>query len=214
MTRYEELLSLYLDGDPDEAELNELAGMLRDDSELADDFRQELLIWEAWSQAHAPERSADAFMAALHTRVRAQADAPEFELSVTEKLKKQKSPFLFRPLFAIAAAVVILLSLNVLFNPSGIDGGIVATAEAGPVHLHGECVCMRCTLQKEKRCGKAIRYRNEHGTITIIRLARDPGLRQYNKCFCKGPTDVVVDGRIVEENGEKILQATSLTIEE
>lgn len=214
MKCYEELLSLYLDGEPTEAELNELAELLKGNQQLASDFREELLIWETWSQESAPERSEDAFLAGFHTRLRAEEDALEFELSVTKQLKERKTPFLWQPLIAIAAVLVILLSLSVLFNPADIDTGLVATAEASSVHIHGECVCLHCTLKTNARCGKAIRYTDDEGNIKIVRLVRDPEHRKFNKCFCRGPTLVLVEGEFVEENGEKALLATTLTLED
>ena len=213
MTRYEELLSLYLDGEPTEPEMAEFAELLKNDEKLANDFREELLIWEAWSQETAPERSADAFLAGFHTRLRAEEDASKFELSVTQQLKERKNPFLWQPAFTIAAVLVILLSISVLFNPADIDTGLIATAEASAVHIHGECVCMHCTLKTEDRCGKAIRYTDDQGNIKIIRLVRDPEFRKFNKCFCGGPTPVLVEGEFVEKNGEKALLATTFKFE-
>ncbi|MDF7826437.1 hypothetical protein P4B35_20575 [Pontiellaceae bacterium B12227] len=214
MTRYEDLLSLYLDGEPTEAELNELAELLKNDQKLAVDFREELLIWEAWSQETVPERSAEAFLAGFHTRLRAEDDAGDFELMVTKQLKERRNPFLWQPIFAIAAVLVILLSLSVIFNPADIHTGLVATAEAGTVHIHGECVCMHCTLNKADRCRKALRYTDENGTVHLIPMKKSECLQQHKGCFCRGPTPVLIEGKLVEENGEKMLIATSLVIEE
>lgn len=213
MERYEELLSLYLDGEPTEVELNELTELLRADQNLAENFRQELLIWDAWSQEHAPERSGEAFLAGLHTRLRAEQDASAFELSVTNKIKERKNKFLIQPILAIAAVLVILLSVSYFLNPADINTALVSTAEAGHVRIQGECVCMKCTLQKATRCGKAVRYLDESGKENLIRLVRNSELKRYNKCFCKGPTPVLIEGQIVVENGEKMLLATSLIVE-
>lgn len=214
MNRYEELLSLYLDGEPSEAEFTELADLLKADENLARQFREELLIWEIWSQETAPERSAEAFLAGLHTRLRAEDDAPAFELSVTKQLKQRRNPFRWRPIIAIAALLVILLSLSHFFNPADINTGLVATAEAGHVQIQGECVCLHCTLKKADRCCKAVRYIDAEGNKQIIRLVRDPQWRKYNKCFCKGPTPVKIEGKLVEENGEQMLAATLVSIPE
>lgn len=212
MERYNELLSLYLDGEPSDAELNELAELLKVDAKLAEDFRQELLIWDAWSQEHAPERSAESFIAGFHTRLRAEADATEFELSVTKQLKERKNPFAWQPLIAIAAVLVILLSVSIFINPADVDTGLVATAEAGIVHIEGECVCTRCTMKREGRCEKAVRYTDANGEEHVIRLRRDPALREYGKHFCRHSSHVNIEGEIVEENGEKILVASAMTI--
>lgn len=210
--RYEELLSLYMDGDPTENELNELTEMLKSDRELAENFRQELLIWETWSQEHAPERSSEAFLAGLHTRLRAEDDSSEFELSVTTQLKEQKALIRWPSLLAIAAAVVILLSLGYFINPSDIDTGLVSTAEAAHVHIQGKCVCMHCTLKCEGRCRQAVRFMDENGVEQILPLRRDPHLRKYSKHFCKLASHVDIEGDIIQENGERILVATAIRI--
>lgn len=214
MTRYDELVSLYFDGEPSEAELEELSEILKTDATKAADFQQELFIWEAWSQERAPERSADAFLAGFHTRLRAEEDAPDFELSVTKQLKEQKNPFVWQPLMAIAAVLVILLSLSVFFNPADISTGLVATAKANHVQIQGECVCLRCTLKTEERCKLAIRYQNEKGEVQLIRLKRNPELRKYVKCFCHGPTAASIEGEIIEENGVRMLLASTLKVED
>lgn len=214
MDRYDELLSLYLDGEPTEAELNELSELLKADAKLAEDFRQELLIWETWSQEHTPERSADAFLAGFHTRLRAEGDASEFELSVTKQLKERKNPFVWQPMIAIAAVLVILLSVSIFVNPADVNTGLVVSADAGPVHIHGECLCMKCTLKKADRCHRAIRYTDENGVVQMIRLKRTDCLKQHGRRFCKSPTMVTIEGELVEEDGEMMLVATSITIDE
>ena len=214
MTRYEELFSLYFDGEPTDAELTELAELLKNDEKLAHDFREELVIWEAWSQEMAPERSADAFLAGFHTRLRAEEDAGTFELSVSKQLKERRKPFLWKPLIPVAAILVILLSLGVFFNPADIDTGLIATAEASSVHIHGECICLRCTLKSGGRCAKAIRYTDDEGNTKIIQLVNDPEHQKYNQCFCGGPTQVLVEGEFIEQNGAKALLATTLKIED
>jgi len=214
MTRYQEQLSLFMYGEPTEAELNELAALLKNDEALTEHFREELLIWETWSQENAPERSADAFLAGFRTRFRAEEDAPEFELSVIKHLKERKNPFLWQPIIAIAAVLIILLSLGYFFNPADINTGLVPSAQAGMVQIQGECVCMHCTLAMTDRCSKAVRYIGADGKTRIIRLVRNPDLRQYNACFCKGPTLVKIEGKLVEENGVKLLAASSISIRE
>ena len=213
MTRYEELLSLFLDGEPSEEELTELVGLLKDQPKLAEDFTQELLIWEAWSQEHAPERSADAFLSSFHTRLRAEDDAPDFQLAVTRQIKKRKNPFIWQPLLAIAAVLVILLSVSVFFNPADLNTGLISTAEAGHIQIQGECVCLHCTLKMANRCKKAVRYVDENGEAHLLRLKRNELLSDYNSCFCRGPTLAIIEGEIIIENGEQMLLASSITLD-
>ncbi|QBG48002.1 hypothetical protein EGM51_11555 [Verrucomicrobia bacterium S94] len=210
--RYQELLSLYLDGDPAENELNELAEMLKSDRDLAENFRQELLIWETWSQEHAPERSAQAFLAGLHTRLRAEADSSDFEQAVTKQLKERKNPRPWQLLLAIAALLLVLLSFGYFMNPSDIDTGLISGTEAAHVHIKGECVCMHCTLKREGRCRQAVRFMDENGKEQILPLRRDPHLRKYSKHFCKLASQVDIEGNIIQENGERILVATAIRI--
>jgi hypothetical protein len=129
-------------------------------------------------------------------------------------LKEKRNPFLWQPLIAIAAVLVILLSLGYFFNPADINTGLIASAEAQPVHIHGECICMHCTLKQTDRCAKALRYTDNEGNVKIIRIARDPKFRAFNKCFCGGPTPALIEGTLGEENGQEILIADSVTLEE
>ncbi|VGO17120.1 hypothetical protein PDESU_05715 [Pontiella desulfatans] len=212
MMRYDELLSLYFDGEPSEAELTELADLLRSDETLAMDFREQLLIWEVWSQENAPERSADAFLAAFHTRQRAEEDASDFELSMTKQLKERKNPFLWQPVFAIAAILVILLSLSVLMKPSS-DPQPVAMADHVHLHVHGECVCTHCTLHQTEKHLRAIRYVDNKGRTEIVYLVDNPEMDMKMRHFCRGPTPVLVEGDLVEQDGRRMLAATSFDLE-
>jgi hypothetical protein len=137
MTRYDELVSLVLDGEPEKAELAELEQMLRADEQRARDFREQLLVWEAWSQADMPERTEGAFIASLRTRLRAEEDATEFERSVLKQFRERKNPFLLTPLVSIAAVMVIVLSLIALFRPAAPDP---AETQVELVSISGESV--------------------------------------------------------------------------
>jgi len=193
--------------------------MLSDDRERAKDFQQQLLIWEAWSQETAPERSAEAFVAAFHTRLRAEEDASDFELAVTKQLRERKNPFLFQPIFAIAAVLMILLSLTVLLKPAEPKPQVVEQMDGAEPHTHfvsitGECVCTRCTLKMEGKHNKAIRYADASGAVKIVLLARNPELRQHAGKFCRGPTPALVKGEMVEQDGQQMLAASSLSFTE
>ncbi len=219
MTRYDELVSLFFDGEPSDAELDEISAMLSDDRERAKDFQQQLLIWEAWSQETAPERSAEAFVAAFHTRLRAEEDASDFELAVTKQLKERKNPFLFQPVFAIAAVLIILLSLTVLLKPTDPESQMAEQTDGAEPHtrfvsIAGECVCTHCTLKMEGKHNKAIRYADANGTVQIMLLSRNPKLRQHSRKFCGGPTPVLVKGEIVEQDGQQMLTTASLDFTE
>ena len=211
MTRYEELVSLYMDGEPTQAELNELCGMLREDPELAKDLRDQLILWEAWSQEVAPERSVEAFMAAMQTRRKAERDAGQFSRSAIEKLKPRPRQLLFAPALAIAAAVAFmcifyLIRPTVEENPNF----TVLDARAQFVAIQGECVCTQCTLHQEGGHNKAIRYADAKGEFHLVMVQRDPKLRPHTKHFCGGPTPVLVKGNLIEEAGQDQLAVAIL----
>lgn len=209
--RYEELVSLYMDGEPDEIQLEELAQILKADPSLAQDFQKQLTVWDAWSQETVPERSAEAFLAGFNTRIRAEKDAPAFELSVTNKLKSRKHPLPFLPLIAVAStAILMLLFSAIVLNSSQTNKTQVATKTYGPNHLciHGECVCTRCTLQLTEDHQRAIRYKTREGTTEIVYLENDPNMNMNMNYFCHGPTPVLVEGMVEDQQGRQVLVAS------
>ncbi len=210
MKRYEELVSLYLDGEPTQAELDELFALMQENPDLAIDMRQRLILWEALSQEIAPERSAEAFSAAFETRQKAEKDAGQFSLSAIEKLKPKRLPMVLAPLLAIAA-VVALMCIFYLIRPR-VEGPnfVVLDARAHFVAIQGECVCTNCTLHQEGRHSKAIRYADAKGEFQLIMVKQDPELRSHTKHFCGGPTPVLVQGNLEEEEGQKLLAVAML----
>lgn len=208
-TRYDELVSLFFDGEPSDEELNELAQWLKNDESLATDFREQLLIWEAWSQETAPERSANSFFAGIQTRLRAENDAPAFELSVTKKLKQRRLPLPFHPIIAVAATAALMLIFVQVMMQSSNENEPAVIAETNHICVHGECVCTRCTLHQTEEHLRAIRYRGHEGHTTIVMLKNNPEMKMHMHHFCKGPTPVLVEGNLTEENGELVLTATA-----
>lgn len=204
MKRYEELVSLLIDGEPTEEELHELEQILATHPEFAEDLRQQLVIWERWSQEIAPERSADSFVAAFRTRLKAEEDANRFSKSAMKRLKPRKLPFTLAPVLAIAAAVVLMCVLYLLkIDEAANPNYVVLDAQAHLVSIKGECVCTSCTLNLEGGHNKAIRFADAKGDVQLIMVKRDPQLRPHTKHFCGGPTPVLVEGNVIEQEGEE-----------
>ena len=118
-----------------------------------------------------------------------------------------------QPLIAIAAVLVILLSLGIFLNPADVSTGLVQTAEASTVHLHGECLCPRCVLGRKGPCYRAFRYEDENGRTHVIRLADSPELK---KCrgLCRGARVAMIEGEFVQQDGERALYASLIEFEE
>jgi hypothetical protein len=76
--RYQELLSYLLDDELDDAGAGELADWLRAHPHARADVQRQLLLWELYGQQCRSERSADAFVAACQTRIKAETDGQAF----------------------------------------------------------------------------------------------------------------------------------------
>ena len=207
--RYDELVSLYIDGEPSAEELNELEELLKSDEKLALDFQDQLITWDAWSQETAPERSADSFFAGVKTRVRAEKDAPAFELSVTQKLKQRRLPMPFHPIIAVAAtAALMLIFVQVMLSSSkGPTSEVIA--QTNHICVNGECICTHCTLNQTEEHIRAVRYRGEGGKTEIVLLKNNPEMNMKMRHFCRGPTPVLVEGDIENIDGQLTLTATA-----
>jgi len=208
MTRYEELVSLYFDGEPDDVQLEELALLLRNDKNLAKDFREQLIIWEAWSQEVAPERSSESFIAALSTRLRAEEDANDFNKAATQRLNARRKIRFLRPI--LAAAALLAVALSFLWLRSERTTFIKELSEH-KVSITGECICTRCTLKIKGGHKPAIRFANANGEIQILRIERSPEVMEHGASFCGGPTPAVIEGEMVERKGLTLLAVSSFT---
>lgn len=213
MKRYEELVSLLMDGEPTEDELHELEQLLKQDPELADDLRQQLVIWERWSHEVAPERSVDSFVAAFHTRLKAEQDGNRFSESAIKRIKRRPFSITLAPLLAIAAAIVLMCTLYLLkIDEDESPNYVVIDELAQLVSIKGECVCTSCTLGIEGGHRKAIRFADAKGGEQLIMVQRNPELRQHTKHFCGGPTPVLVEGNLVDQEGQDLLAVASIDI--
>lgn len=144
--RFQELQSIYLDGDPSPSEVEELATLLREDPTLVDNFRQELHFLDLMEQAVKPERTFEAFVNGLETRVRAERTADEFMSELLPKLKAVDEaqiapvpmekvhafPTWQRAALATAAAAAAVLGALAFLDPTSLfESGSATVADSG-----------------------------------------------------------------------------------
>jgi hypothetical protein len=139
--------------------------------------------------------------------------ASQLEDAMTKQLRQQRNPFL-RPVFTVAA-------IGALFMIFGFIVQMMADTEKSeevpaPIekpqetHLtvHGECICISCTLHLSTQHHRAIRYRGDGNEEKIILLREHPDMDMNTNYFCGGPTPCLVEGDI-PTNGLRILTATA-----
>jgi hypothetical protein len=211
MNRYEELVSLFMDGEPTPAELDELSALLSQDPDLARDFRNQLILWESFAQQVTPERSSLAFEEAMKVRLRVEQDGAAFSESTTKRILAFRRARFRGLILAAAALVVIALGLFHFSRDRTVDlnrkTGIPVPKE---VVVVGEAVCTHCTLHREGRHQKAVRYADGRGETQLLFLERRPELRTHTGRFCGGPTRVEIHGETREVEGVPLLAVSSL----
>ncbi|QBG48000.1 hypothetical protein EGM51_11545 [Verrucomicrobia bacterium S94] len=139
----------------------------------------------------------------------------DFELSITRELRQRKNPFL-RPVFAVAAIGALFMILGSVLqmaaesakDTTGMTPAFQAMEE-NHLTVHGECVCIKCTLQISDQHHRAIRYRADGNEEKVILLQNNPSMDMNSDYFCNGPTPVLVEGNILTTNGLRILSATA-----
>jgi hypothetical protein len=238
--RYEELLGGLLDGELSAEETGELAVALNASPELQRDLTQHLVLWELWSQHVAPERSAEAFVAAWKTRLRAEnegADAfPQGVLAQVEAHGWRTRPRLAgppirswrrflptpRPIRAWAATLGAALRRPVgaacaaALVGAGILGlfWLVSPRPArAMVTIHGEAVCTACVLHESHIHAPALRV-TAGGITRIYYLDRTQAMADLQNRFCSGPTPAVAEGTPRTEAGRQLFAARAVTFPE
>ena len=133
--RFEELLGLLLDDEIAGEGLDELAQLVRDDADLLEELRRQLLTGDQLAQSEDETRSTEVFREGLKTRLAATAGSDEFveqvletvqrDNSITESTKDKGKIMNISPIepeaswlgsgkfWAIAASVVVLLALGI-----------------------------------------------------------------------------------------------------
>ncbi len=215
MSRYDELVSLILDGEPTQGELAELEQLLREEPKLTRDLAEQLANWEIWAQDAAPERSPEAFLAGFLTRSKAEADSADFRRDAIQKLKSSNRPtFLIPQLIAAGIALLACIFFFKRSDPKPRSTHAPVDVPSQSFTVKGEGVCTQCTLNQEGPHNKALRYTGADGALKLLLLKRDPSLRQHTQAFCGGPTPITAEGELVQINGEERFATLSLVFQE
>jgi len=210
--RYEELLGRLFEGELSETEAAELAQELSARPELQHDLRRHLVLWEVWSQHQAPERSAEAFVAAWKTRLRAESeDADKFYQAVLDHLGNRGRRLstwvsalwaaLRRPQGIVWAASAAVAALAMVFWLA------VPRPAQAMIDVEGEAVCPACTLHEGHQHTPAIRV-HTGGKTLIYYLDRTPPLTPGQGYFCTGPHPITVEGKPRTEHGRLLLNVS------
>ncbi len=209
--RYEELLGILLDGALSPEQAGELAAGLQSEAGLRRDLQEHLVLWELWSQTVAPERSAEAFLAAWKTRLRAESEtagafggrvlarvaAAEVQPRLLGGLRDaidRAAHWLRRPLgiaWTTALAGVTVAAIGWL---------VLTRAARATVVIHGEAVCTACTLHEGRAHHPAIRV-TEHGVARTYYLDPNPAVDALQDAFCNGPVPADAEGTERAEGG-------------
>ncbi len=89
--RYQHLLGRLLDDELNGVEAAELSVELRANSQRRRDARQQLALWDLFSQSQAPERAAAAFESAWRIRLQAEGDASRFVRLTARQIRSEES---------------------------------------------------------------------------------------------------------------------------
>lgn len=218
--RYRELVGHLLEGELSDAATRELAAGLTEHPELRRDMRSHLVLWELWSQEHSPERSADAFLNALKTRIRVENEgADAFADSSRNRIGAPRPrtgilEFLTR-FFAgpnrpkgIACAGLLVIGISVALWWFG-----GARSAQGITALAGEAVCTACVLNETQDHAPALRVLIGSAT-NIYYLDRTPAVATLQGYFCSGPTPATVEGHARTEAGKRFIQVERIAIPE
>jgi len=212
VARYEELLGRLFEGELSEPEAAELAQELSANPGRQHDLQRHLMLWEVWSQHQAPERSAEAFVAAWKTRLRAEnEDGDKFYQAVLDHLGNRGRRFstwvsalwtaLRRPKGMAWAASAAVAGLALVFWLA------VPRSAQAMIAVEGEAVCPACVLHEGHQHTPAIRV-HTGGKTLIYYLDRTPPLTLGQGYFCTGPHPITVEGKPRTERGRLLLDVT------
>lgn len=210
-TRYRVLADRALEGELDDGEAAELAALLRGNAGLRETFRRELALWELWSQASAPERSAEAFLASWRTRLEAEGSGEAFARDWRRRVRSETldTSSLDRPDAGGARGALGRRRWLPAF------GGIAAALALGGLaswlalpnraealqRVSGQAVCRKCLLGEPHEHTAALRVRDEHGVEHVCYLLPDNAVPHAYGNFCDKPVPVVVTGIVRREGG-------------
>ncbi|MBE2216163.1 MAG: hypothetical protein IAE82_19975 [Opitutaceae bacterium] len=209
-TRYDELVAALHEGELAAAEADELAALVRAQPELRRDLRRQLVLWELWSQQQAPERTAESFLAACRTRLRAESedDSATFlsglhrRLTGAERAPSRgrrwwRGPLAWTWAAPLAAALVAMIAWFALPR----------TAQA--TTLRGEAICTACMLHETHEHHPVLRIQ-DGGTTRLCYLESDHPLYREIGNYCSAPIPIDATGGLRTENGRLILAVQAL----
>jgi len=214
LSPYDALVAALHEGDLTAAQADELAALVRTRPELRRDLRRQLALWELWAQEQAPERTAESFLAACRTRLRAESD--DGSARFLEALHRRQADaartgptgrrWLRGPL-AFAWAAPLAAALVALIVWLGLPRAVQATT------LHGEAVCAACTLHEPHAAHEhqpVLRIR-EGGTERLCYLESERPLYPEIGDYCERPVPIDATGGLRTEKGRLILAVQALT---
>jgi hypothetical protein len=226
--RYQQLVECLLDEELSPADADELLAGLRKYPEFQRDLRQQLMLWDVWSQRTDPQRSVEAFVEAWKTRVRAEAGSEQFSQSVLARVSAPAAALTWRMSFwkrwrpvQIAFALFALTFLAAagwwaqqqFWNPKTPPSETFQSSKpaAGKfVTISGEGVCACCVLHETSYPGPAIRL--QKGGKTIIVYLKFKGYSQALHQYFAGGTTVKAKGILNKNGGQLSLETQSIEV--
>jgi len=202
--RYHELLSRLLDGDPAEADVEELRRELERDPARLRDLGDHLAFSEILAHELDPGRTPDAFWQGVQSRIAAEPPAETASRRVRLRLR-----------LAAGMAACALAAVGIAAFRSRQDAGTASVRTVGikRVSLRGEIVCAHCILHQTDDCRPVVRVheadRDETIALSDNAIYRDFYLKQG--CGRK-PVPVIAEGVMRAEDGHPLLAVTRLEI--
>ncbi len=236
--RYEDLLSRLLEGEITAPEAEDLARALAESPALRRNLQQHLVLWETWSHAQSPERSAEAFVRGLKTRLQAEGEGVDaFAAAVRTELEshgfrqgqelEESQAILLGPSRRLTDTIrTKLRSLWAMaYRPSGIVWATSLTLLAiiGVVWLasprsaqamttiKGEVVCTACVLHEGHEHWPALRVVTADGT-SIYYLEHNPvaaGIQAHGT-----PKPLVASGYVRTEGEHHLFRVVKIAADE
>ena len=236
-TRYQDLLGRLFEGDLAAEEADELARALNENPSRRQDLRQHLVLWEMWSQDQSPERSAEAFLRAWKTRLRAEDEGAEaFAAAVRaeheiryahcpaeDRLESRARTFGARPAGMSALRNCRRAVRDAIQRPVGIAWAVslalvgllvflwlaVHPSAQAAITIQGDAMCIACAFHEGREHWPALRFASGH--VTRFYYLDHNQLAAGLFC-CDGPVPVVVQGYPRMEKKRLWFKATAVTL--
>jgi len=205
--RFEELLGRLLDNELSLAEGDELAAALRAEPARLRELRQHLGLWELWTQQQAPERSAEAFLAACRTRLRAECEGEGFLTRLKERIYWDSTKSKMPTRLAWATSIVLVISATAI----ALWQFAAYPSTETMIALQGEAVCPACVLHEGHEHVPAVRVR-KNGATRVYYLDPSPALASQQSYFCGGPTPVKIEGKTHRVGGRDRLAVSQIEL--